>query len=122
MMRSNKWPCSVFVPLLYHSHPHDQLSQLLAGIEHAGGPTTPGRESLEAGDRQQPSGNGGAALKSASLLPDIKEHIAQKILGHGLVADEPEQPTIEFSAMPGEQHLHGKRVTRCNALNQNFVG
>jgi hypothetical protein len=57
-------------------------------------PTTPGRESLEAGDREQPSGDGGAALKSASLLPDIKEHVAQKILGRGLVADEPEQPTI----------------------------
>jgi len=69
-------------------------------------PTAPGRESLEAGDREQPSGDGGAALKSASLLPDIKEHVAQKILGRGLVADEPEQPTIEFSAMSGEQHLH----------------
>jgi hypothetical protein len=56
------------------------------------------REGLEAGDLKQPSGNGGAALKSASLLPDIKEHIAQKIpLGHGLGADEPEQPTKESS-------------------------
>jgi hypothetical protein len=41
---------------------------------------------------------------------------------HGLVTDEPKQPTIEFSAMPGEQHLHGKLVARLNALNQNFVG
>jgi hypothetical protein len=58
----------------------------------------PPREGLEAGDLKQPSGNGGAALKSASVLPDIKEHIAQKIpLGHGLGADEPEQPTKESS-------------------------
>jgi len=45
-----------------------------------------------------------------------EEHIAQKIVGHGLVADEPEQPTIEVSALPGEQHLHGKLVARRDAL------
>jgi hypothetical protein len=67
-------------------------------------------------------GDGGAALESASLLPDIKEYIAQKILGHGLVADEPKQPAIDSGAMPGEQHLHGELVARGNALNQNFVG
>jgi hypothetical protein len=57
------------------------------------GPATTGRERLEARDREQPGGDGGAPLKSASLLPHIEEHIAQEILGHGLVADKPEQPT-----------------------------
>jgi hypothetical protein len=24
--------------------------------------------------------------------------------------------------MPGEQHLHGELVARCDALNQHFIG
>ena len=85
-------------------------------------PAAAGRERLEARDREQPSRNGGTAFKAASLLPHVEEHVAQKVLGHGLVADEPEQPAINVGAMAGEQHLHGELVARCDALNQNFIG
>ena len=55
-----------------------------------------------AGDREQPSRNGGTAFKAASLLPYIEEHVAQQVLGHGFVAYEPEQPTIDVGPMPGK--------------------
>ena len=106
-------------------------SAIVCAVGHSGldrlvklriGPTAAGRERLEAGDREQPSGDGGTAFKAASLLPHVEEHVAQKVLGHGLVADEPEQPTINRGAMAGEQHLHGELVARCDALNQHFVG
>ena len=63
-----------------------------------------------------------ARPKSASLLPHVEEHIAQKIFSDGLVADEPEKPAIDRGAMPGEEHLHGELVARRDALNQDFIG
>src|SRR4051794_31270585 len=79
-------------------------------------PTAARRERLEAGDREQPSGDGKAAFKAASLLPHVEEHIAQKVFGDGLIADEPEQPTVNRVAMPGEQHLHvPSRLARSSA-------
>ena len=80
------------------------------------------RERLEARDREQPRGDGGTAFKAASLLPHVEKHVAQKIFGDGLIADEPEQPTVNGGAMPGEQHLHGELVARCDALNQHLNG
>ena len=51
--------------------------------------TTAGRERLEAGDREQPGAEGGAALIAASLLPHIEEHITQQVFRQGLAADQP---------------------------------
>ena len=66
--------------------------------------------------------DGGAPFEAAGLLPYIEEHIAQQILGHGLVANEAKQPAVDRGAVPGEQDLHGKLVARRDALNQDLVG
>jgi hypothetical protein len=77
-------------------------------------------ERLEAGDREQPSRNGGTAFKAASRLPHVEEHVAQNVLGHGLIADKPEQSTIDISPMPGEQPSSGRRPLRDESFDLEF--
>src|SRR2546423_9431726 len=45
-----------------------------------------------------------------------RRHIAQEVLGRGLVADKPERPTINGSAVR-EKRVHGKLVACRDARN-----
>ena len=45
-----------------------------------------GRQGLEAGNRQQPGRNRRARLEGRGLAPDVQKHLAQDVLGQGIVA------------------------------------
>ena len=53
---------------------------------------------------------------------DVKEHVAQEVLGHGFVADEAQQPAVDRGAMAGKQRLHRQPIASGNARNQRLIG
>lgn len=79
------------------------------------------RQGLEPRNRQQPGGNGGSALKLASLTPYIEKNLADEVFRNLFVPDEPKPETEHPDMVPSVQHLHGEPVALSDPSDQNFV-
>src|SRR4029077_1405801 len=79
------------------------------------------RQGLETRNRQQPSGNGGAAFELAALTPHIDEILADEVLRNLLVPHEPKPETEHPDMVPSVKHLHGEPVALSDPSDQNVV-
>jgi hypothetical protein len=76
---------------------------------------------LEAGDRQQPSGNLGTALELAGGAPHVEKHLADEVFRHRGVAHHAQYETVNPDVVTGVKHMHRRAAACRNALQKHFV-
>jgi len=84
-------------------------------------PAPQGRKRLEPHNPKQPSGNRRPALEPARLPPDVKEYLADKILGELFVPHQAKSEAKHPDVMAAVQHPHRGFVALGNSGNQGFV-
>ncbi|KTT92367.1 hypothetical protein NS44R_14600 [Mammaliicoccus sciuri] len=76
---------------------------------------------LEAGDREQPGRDLRAAFELGRGAPDVQEHLADQVLGHGGVAHHAQHEAVNPDVVTGIERVHRGAVVLGDTREQHFI-
>src|SRR5262249_5268440 len=69
-----------------------------------------------------PGGNLRTPFETASMLPDVKKHVARNVLGGGRLVHEPQHETVHPHMMARIEDFHRESVAGGDASDEPFIG